>query len=311
MGGRRVEIAVALPQTFLDGFVDLALVRRMLDRAEGLGLHSVWVQEQILGATPSLEPVEMLTWAAALSTRVRLGVAVLLTTLRGPVHLAKSLATLDHLSGGRLIAGVGLGGNLSFYPAYGIAAEHRVTRFVEGITVMRRLWMEPTVTFAGRFWQFDGAAMEPKPVQRPHPPLWFGAHHRAAIERAALLGDGFIGAGAASVAEFTEHVRLLEAALGRAGRERASFPISKRVYVAVDEDEARAVTRLEEWFGRFYGDAALARRCAVWGAPGRCTEVLADIVKAGASLVILNPVFDEAIQFERLVAEVVPAIDRS
>jgi probable F420-dependent oxidoreductase len=308
--GDRIDIGVALPQTFLDGRVDLRLVRRILDRADALPLHSVWVQEQIIGATPSLEPVEMLTWAAALSSRVRLGVAVLLTTMRGPVHLAKSLATLDHLSGGRLIAGVGLGGNVPIYPAYGIGAEHRVTRFVEGIEIMRRLWTEPRVSFSGRFWQLDAAAMEPKPVQRPHPPLWFGAHHPAAIERAVAFGDGFIGAGSAPLAAFAHQVRLLDTALTKAGRERATFPIGKRVYIAVDEDEARAVRRLEEWFGRFYSDAALARRVAVWGPPARCAEGLAAMAAAGARLLVLNPVFDEAEQLERLVGEVVPALAR-
>lgn len=310
MASARIELAIALPQTFPDGPVDLALVRRVLDRAEALGLHSVWVQEQVIGPTPSLEPVEMLTWAAAFSSSVRLGVAVLLTTMRGPVHLAKSLATLDHLSGGRLIAGVGLGGNVPIYPAYGIEAEHRVTRFVEGLEIMRRLWTEPRVTFEGRFWKLEDAAMEPKPVQRPHPPLWFGAHHRTAIERAAVMGDGFIGAGAASAAHFAEHIRILDGALAGAGRDRASFPVAKRVYIAVDDDEARARKRLEVWFGRFYGDAALAARCAVWGAPARCAEGVAAIVAAGARLLILNPVFDEGEQLERLVAEVAPGLGR-
>jgi alkanesulfonate monooxygenase SsuD/methylene tetrahydromethanopterin reductase-like flavin-dependent oxidoreductase (luciferase family) len=224
------------------------------------------------------------------------------------VHLAKSLATLDQLSRGRLIAGVGLGGNLPLYPAYGISPEQRVTRFVEGLTVMRRLWTESSVTFAGRFWRLDGATMEPKPLQRPHPPLWFGAHDHTAAVRAVELGDGFIGAGASSVADFAAAVRVLRAALERAGRDPEGFPVSKRVYIAVDEDEGGAVQRLEEWFGRFYGDATLARRVAVWGPPGKCIDTLADIAAGGARLLILNPVFDEGEQLERLAGEVMPAL---
>jgi probable F420-dependent oxidoreductase len=303
-----VEVGFAIPQTFPDGRVELALVRRILARAEALGLHSVWVQEQILGATPSLEPVELLTYAAALTERVRLGAAVLLTTLRGPVHLAKSLGTLDHLSGGRLIVGVGLGGNLPLYPAYGIAPQRRVARFVEGLLLMKALWTEPVASVKGRFWQLDGARMEPKPVQRPHPPIWFGAHQPAAIERAVALGDGFIGAGASSVEEFDRTVRLLRAALERAGRNAETFSISKRVYLAVDEDEARAARRLEDWFGRFYRDAGLARRVAVWGSPERCADTVRRIVASGARLLILNPVFDEAEQLDRAGSELVPAL---
>ncbi len=303
-----VAFGLALPQTFLDGHVDVGLVRRVLARAESLGLHSVWVQEQIIGTTASLEPVETLTYVAALSERVKLGVAVLLTTLRAPVHLAKSLATLDQLSGGRLIVGVGLGGNIARYPAYGIERAHRVARFVEGLQIMKELWTKPTVSFAGRFWRLDGVAMEPKPLQHPHPPLWFGAHHEAAIRRSVELGDGFIGAGASSIDDFATVVSTLRTALERADRDPASFPISKRVYVAVDEDASRAIARLEAWFGRFYGDAALARRVAIWGSPDRCAEGVRRVVGAGATLVILNPVFDESEQLERLTADVVPRL---
>ena len=304
----RVDAGVAIPQIFPDGRVDLALVRRVVTRAEALGFHSLWTQEQLLGGAASLDPVSALTYAAALTERVRLGVAVLLTTLGSPVHLAKTLGTLDHLSQGRLIVGVGLGGNLPQYPAYGIAKVGRVARFVEGLRVMKALWTEPAVTLTGRFWRLDGARMEPKPVQRPHPPLWFGAHAPAAITRAVALGDGFIGAGASSIDEFGEVVKVLREALHKAGRDAASFPISKRVYVALDDDEARAARRLEQWFGGFYGNAALARRVAVWGAPARCAEALRRIVALGARLLILNPVFDEAEQLERAAAELLPAL---
>lgn len=303
MSGGPPALGFALPQTFLDGRVDIALVGRILARAEALRVHSVWVQEQILGATPSLEPVALLNWAAARTTRVKLGAAVLLTILRNPVQLAKELASLDHLSEGRLIVGVGLGGNLPFYPAYGISPEHRVARFVEGLEVMRALWATPEVSHAGRHWQLERARMEPKPVQRPHPPLWFGAHAPAAVERAAALGDGFIGAGAASLDEFRAVVGMLREALERAGRDPARFPIAKRLYVAVDEDEDRAGRRVEEWFGRFYRDASLAARVAVWGPPAKCREAVETVVAAGAGLVIVNPVYEEEEQFERLVAE--------
>jgi probable F420-dependent oxidoreductase len=303
-----LAFGLALPQVFPDRGVDLALVRRILARAESLRFDSVWVQEQVVGATPSLEPVELLTYAAALSEHVKLGVAVLLTALRGPVHLAKSLATLDHLSRGRLIAGVGLGGNLPLYPAYGITPEYRVTRFVETIQIMKELWTKPSVTFAGRFWRLDGVAMEPKPVQQPHPPIWFGAHHEAAIERSVEHGDGFIGAGSSSVAAFAAVVGRLRAALERRHRDPSSFPISKRVYIVVDEDETRAIRRLETWFGRFYRDPTLARRVAVWGSPAHCVERLAEIAGVGARLLVLNPVFDESEQVDRLAGEVLPRL---
>ena len=205
-----VELAVSIPQTFSGRPVDPGFIRKFLARAEALGFHSAWVVEQILGSIPSLEPVELLTYAAAVTTRIKLGSAVLLTALRSPVHTAKSLATLDHLSGGRLIVGVGLGANPKIYPAYGITAERRAARFGEGIRVMKRLWTEPRVTFEGQFFKLENASMEPKPVQKPHPPIWFGAHEPAALRRAAEMGSGFMGAGSASTAQFLAGLWIIQ-----------------------------------------------------------------------------------------------------
>ena len=96
------------------------------------------------------------------------------------------------------------------------------------------------VTFDGRFWQLDGAAMEPKPFQKPHPPLWFGGSAPAALRRAVRHGDGFFGAGSSTTAEFAEQVPIVREALAEHGRDPASFRIAKRVYIAVDDDAERA-----------------------------------------------------------------------
>jgi probable F420-dependent oxidoreductase len=304
----RVELAVAIPQTFPEGQIDQRRLREFLGRAEALGFGSAWVVEQILGGIPSLEPVELLAYAAAVTERLRLGAAVLLTALRSPVHLAKSLATLDHLSGGRLIVGVGLGGNAKIYPAFGITAERRAARFAESIRVMKLLWTEPRVTFTGAFWKLENAAMEPKPLQKPHPPVWFGAHHPNALKRAAELGDGFIGAGSISTAQFTEEVKTLRQLLAQAGRDPARFPIGKRVYIAVDRDRGRAGRRLAEWFGAFYGRPALAEQAAVWGDGPECLDGLARVMAGGARLILLNPVFDELDHLERFASELAPKL---
>ena len=304
----RVDIAVSIPQTFPDRPVDLGLIRFYLSRAEALGFHSAWVVEQVLGSIPSLEPVELLTYAAALTQRMKLGSAVLLTALRSPVHLAKSLATLDHLSGGRLMVGVGLGGNPAVYPAYGLTAERRAARFAEGIRLMKRLWTEPRVSFTGDFYKLENASMEPKPVQKPHPPIWFGAHHPNALRRAVELGDGFMGAGSLSTARFAEEVKALRGLLRDAGRAPDTFPIAKRVYIAVDRDKARAGKRLTAWFGAFYGRPAMAEEVSVWGSAEECVDRLAEIVAAGARLLMLNPVFDEMEQLDLFASAVGPRL---
>jgi probable F420-dependent oxidoreductase len=303
-----VDLAIALPQAFVREPIPVPKIRTFLGRVDGLGYHGVWVVEQILGRMPSLDPVELLTYAAALTERVRLGAAVLLTPLRSPVHLAKSLSTLDQLSGGRVIAGVGLGGDFGQYPAFGISPERRVARFKESITVMRRLWTEPRVTFDGEFWKLKDATMEPKPRQRPHPPIWFGARHPAALRRAVQLGDGFVGAGSASTAQFVDEVRQLRTILKEEGRDAATFRIGKRVYLALDRDRARAGKRLGEWFGAFYGRPELAEQVCVWGDLDECVAGLTAVVDAGARFLVLNPVFDELEHLERLAADVGPRL---
>ena len=304
----RVTLGVAIPQTVLQGPFDVRRIREFLARAESLGFDSAWVVEQLLGSIRSLEPVALLTYAAACTERMRLGAAVLLTALRNPVQLAKSLATLDHLSSGRLTIGVGLGGNSRVYPAFGKSAERRAARFAEGLSLMKRLWTEERVTFEGEFWKLQNASMQPKPLQRPHPPLWFGGHHPNALRRAVALGDGFIGAGSIATAGFLEEVRLLRQLLKDAGRDPAAFPLGKRVYIAVDEDRARAGRRLAEWFGAFYGKPELAAEVSVWGGPQECVDRLAEIVQAGVGFLMLNPVFDEMEHLEQFAARIAPKL---
>jgi probable F420-dependent oxidoreductase len=304
----RLTLGVAIPQTFPDGRVDPQRIRNFLQRAEAIGFHSAWVVEHMFGTIPALAPVELLTYAAAVTERLRLGAAVLLTALRTPVHTAKSLATLDQLSGGRLIVGVGLGGNPKIYPAFGLTAKRRAARFAEGLRVMKRLWTEPHVTADGEFYRLENASLQPRPLQTPHPPLWFGGHHPLALRRAVELGDGFIGAGSASTATFAEQMKVLRAILAERGRDSASFPIGKRVYLAIDRDRARAGKRLAEWFGAFYGRPALAEEVSVWGDADTCVEGLRAVAAAGAGFLMLNPVFDEAEQLEQIAADLAPRL---
>jgi probable F420-dependent oxidoreductase len=304
----RLTLGVAIPQTFPDGRVDPQRIRDFLQRAEAIGFHSAWVVEHMFGTIPALAPVELLTYAAAVTERLRLGAAVLLTALRTPVHTAKSLATLDQLSGGRLIVGVGLGGNPKVYPAFGLTAKRRAARFAEGLRVMKRLWTEPHVTADGEFYRLENASLQPRPLQTPHPPLWFGGHHPLALRRAVELGDGFIGAGSASTATFAEQMKVLRAILAERGRGSASFPIGKRVYLAIDRDRARAGKRLAEWFGAFYGRPALAEEVSVWGDADTCVEGLRAVAAAGAGFLMLNPVFDEAEQLEQIAADLAPRL---
>jgi probable F420-dependent oxidoreductase len=302
--------SVAIPQGAPGGAFDPVATRRFLQRAEALGFDGAWTHELVLGASPNLGPLELLGFAAACTERMRLGCSVLVASVHSPVHLAKSLGTLDQLSAGRLDVGVGTGGPTQRFAAFGVDGSSYVARFNEVLEVVRRLWAEERVDLDGRFVQLAGAAMEPKPVQRPGPPIWYGGAHPAAVRRAARDGDGFFGAGAQTTAQFAEQVVALRAHLAELGRDPAGFGIAKRVYVVIDDDIERARARVSAGLGALYSAFRSPDLVdvAVYGPPGACADGLAAVVAAGAGMVLVNAVDDADEQLERLAAEVLPAL---
>jgi probable F420-dependent oxidoreductase len=310
MADAKVECGIAAPQIHTKLPVDLEAIQHYVKRAEELGFHSLWVQEQAVlrQAASAIEGITMLSYAAALTQRIRLAMAVFLINLRSPIWLAKSLASLDQLSRGRLIAGVGLGAVTRLYQAYGLSAEKRVARFNEALTLIEKLWTEDNFNFEGQFWQVKNATLVPKPFQKPHPPVWLGGSAPAAVERAARRASGFMGAGSSSTQAFKEQTKILTAALAKMGKDPKQFTVGKRVYIAVDRDRGRAAKRLTEWFGAYYGAPELAEKVSVWGPPEECAEKLRAIVDAGARVINLNPVYDMTEQMEMLAGEVVPRL---
>ena len=303
-----VPCGIGLPQVFQDGPVDMRLVGDFATRAEGLGYHSLWVQERIVGGLSSLEPLNLLSYVAAITQSIRLGTAVIIATTRNPVLLAKEFSTIDNLSNGRLIVGTALGGRPNQYHLYGAPSERRVRHFVESLQVMKALWEQPKASFDGQFWKLNGETMEPKPVQKPHPPVWFGARHPAGLRRATRHGDGWMGAGSTTTEQFKEHVKIIRESLAELGRDPATFDISKRVYVALDDDEVRAERRLREWFGLHYGNADLGSQVSVWGSASKCVEGLMEAVEGGAEILMLNSAFDHMEHLEAFQQEIIPQL---
>jgi probable F420-dependent oxidoreductase len=307
-----LRFAISIPQFVADGAFDPAGLRTYLARATALGFDSAWTVEQVLGTTPVLGPIETMTYAAACSEDLRLGCAVLVTPLYSPVHLAKSLSTLDQLSRGRIEVGVATGGRARPFAAFAVDPASLVSRFTEGLRLMKALWTETEVNFQGRFWQLEGAAMTPRPFQKPHPPIWFGANHPAALARAVAHGDGFFGAGSTATDRFAQQVPIVREALSAAGRDPAGFGFAKRVYIAVDDDADRARRRMAGAFVDLYGDVGRhLEPAAVAGDVADCIEGVQQVADAGAELILFTPFFDEPEQMERLAAEVVPNISRS
>lgn len=307
--GKAATFGIALPQVFYPGTVEMALVHSFVTRAEALGFESFWVQERIIGGVDSLEPLNLLSYVAALTHTAKLGTSVLIPSTRNPVMLAKELTTLDHLSNGRLIVGLGLGGRVQQYHLFGAPSERRVGYFLESIEVMKALWQQPEASFEGRYWTLRGEIMNPKPVQKPHPPIWIGGTHPNALRRSARYGDGWMGNGNSSTEQFKAQCDVLVSALEEAGRDPETFPISKRVYIAVDNDETRAERRIAEYFGHHYGVAPdRAVQVSITGTPAKCVDGLNEVIKAGARMLMLNPAFDYAEQMEILAQEVIPLL---
>ena len=304
-----MRFAIAIPQFYSDGEFDPAAFQAYLGRAEELGFDSAWTQEQLLGAWNQLAPIETMTYAAACTRRLRLGCTVFVSTLYSPVHLAKSLSTLDQLSRGRIEIGVGTGGPGRPFAAFGVDPRRYVARFTEGIELMKALWTQPRVTFDGEFWQLQDEAMEPKPFQKPYPPLWFGAASEPALRRAVRRGDGFFGAGSTPTARFAEQVAVVRAALAEAGRPAESFPIAKRVYVAIDDHAERARERINAALTELYGRRVEAiEAAAVAGTAADCVRELHQVAEAGAELILCTALFDQAEQMEQLAAAVIPKL---
>jgi probable F420-dependent oxidoreductase len=177
------------------------LVRRAR-RAEEVGLESFWIGDHVAlppgsgdnpAEQPRLEAVVALAYMAAVTRRVRLAIGVIVLPQRQPVLLAKQLSTIDHLSKGRLIVGIGVGYLEPELRALGASLADRGARTDEYLTAMRALWDQPTPSFAGRFVSFQGVIERPRPVQHPHPPIVIGGHSPAALRRAITSGNGWYG----------------------------------------------------------------------------------------------------------------------
>lgn len=302
-----LRLGISLPQSFPEERIDHGYLREYIRKAEALGFEDAWLTEGILSPNFYLEPVTYLAYLAAMTERIRLGVAVIILNTRNPVQLAKSLATLDQLSNGRVTLGIGLGAGTRSYAAFGVPAERRVARFEEAIQVVKALWTEDMASLQGSFWRLENARMQPKPLQKPHIPIIFGGHSEPALRRAVRMGDGWMAAGSTSTDASLDSLRQIRGYLGEAGRAESEFFLSKRLYLAIDEDEARARERLSAALGYQYGGRDQSRT-GLAAAPSRAVEVLGRLREAGAQHVLLNPAYDHMRQMDMIVEKLVPQL---
>ena len=212
----RIAFGMSLPHRSPDT-IDMQAVHTVAQRAEALGFRDLWVTENTLDHVTCFDPVVVLTYAAAVTSRIRVGASVVVLAIHSPLMVAHQWATLDYVSNGRAILGVGLGRE-HHYRQFEVPEEGRVRRFREEVELIRALWSQEKVTYHGRFYHLEDATMAPKPVQKPLP-IWMGVGHPDAIRRTASIADGWMGSGGSSIAEFGRSVPLLRDALVQAGRD--------------------------------------------------------------------------------------------
>lgn len=213
---------------------------RECERAEEAGFDSVWLGEH--HNNPVLYPAPLLGLAAiaARTRRVSLGTGVLLLPLYHPMCVAEEGAMVDMISGGRLILGVGAGYAPEEFAAFGLSVKQRGSRLDEGAALLRRLWIETHVTHDGRYFHVKDATVGPRPVQRPAPPIWFGAWTAPAIERAARLGDAWLAGPSAALSELKSCAAAYRGACAELDKEPGEIAAFRYIFVADTTEHALA-----------------------------------------------------------------------
>ena len=283
----------------------------LVRRVEALGFESVWTGDHVSFHNPMYEALTLLATYIPITSRIRLGTAVYLLALRTPAIAAKITSTLDALSGGRLIFGVGVGGeNPKEFEVVGVPHGERGARVTEGIDVVRTLWRDTPASFRGRFTQFEGVSLDPKPVQKPGPPIWIGGRSDAALTRAGRQGDGWVSY-VVQAERYAQSVAKIRAAAG--GRSLESFAFAHLGFITVGRDwESAKAVWAQALTKRYAQDfEPLARKYGIIGTPEQCAEQIAHFEAAGCNYMIANPIGDpkdERDQVERIAADVLPLL---
>jgi alkanesulfonate monooxygenase SsuD/methylene tetrahydromethanopterin reductase-like flavin-dependent oxidoreductase (luciferase family) len=286
----------------------------LAETAEGHGFDSVWCGDSVL-ARPRLEALSTLAAIAGRTQRVKLGTAVFLPALRNPVILANEVANLDIISKGRVILGVGIASKTPSvekeFTACGVSFRHRVSIFEECITLMRRLWTEPQVTFNGRHFQLDGISLGLRPVQQGGVPIWMAASAEKPQRRMLKIGDGWFP-NSTSPKAFTEGWQEIEALAKESGDDAGRLHKALYTTLNINEDKAQADKEMKEFIEGYYGMPfeTMSRTQSVFtGNVQDAVNWLKGFIDAGAqTLVIRFGGPDQAGQLELCGKEVLPRL---
>jgi probable F420-dependent oxidoreductase len=287
----------------------------MAERAEAAGFDSVWIGDSLI-AKPRHEPLTLLAAVAARTRRVRLGTAVLLPALRNPVVLAQIVATLDRISEGRVILGVGIAADSppirKEFAAAGVPWDRRVGRYLETLEICRALWTRDGVSFSGKHFTLENVTMEPKPHTPGGPPFWIGGSGPTALRDAAKY-DAWFPTGP-SVEFFAENFPRIQAAARAAGRKPDAVTGAAYVTLALDANPAAAEKRLHGFLEGYYGSPAkviMARQATYAGPIEGCVKWLQRWINAGARHISLRFAGgDQLAQVDEAASRLLPKLKR-
>jgi probable F420-dependent oxidoreductase len=255
-------------------------------KCEAMGCHSMWTIDRIV--YDNLEPLTVLAAAAGATQKIRLGTSVLLANLRHPSHVAKIISTLDFISNGRLTVGLGFGSRENDYKAVEIPFEHRGSRAVEQVQLMKRLWTEDNVTHKGRFYNVENLTVGPRPIQKPHPPIWTGGGTEVALKRAGTWADGFI-CGSSAIPDFPATWEKISGYAKAAGRDPNKINKAGLTFMAIDDDQNNAVKTVEDYVMRYYGRLRVdVANTSLVGAPSAIIDRIGAFLAKGLDTLIIG-----------------------
>ncbi len=289
---------------------NLVGVREFAEMVEGLDFDSIWVPETPVTPEPALDCLTTLGAFAQATERVTLGTCAILAPLYSPAMLAKHVATVDFLSGGRIVLGIATGGPSKMFEASGVDPRERGARTEETLEALIRLWTDRPASYHGRFYSFEDIVMDPQPVQRPYPPIWVGGDVDAALRRTARWGDGFLPAGITPTRYEAAAAKIRRYA-GEYGRSASDITMGIHVYFRFDSSPETALDKGNDALVQRLGSPLLEPdfSCAM-GTPQDCIDTLNRFVSAGAEHIIISPAAsrEETMpQLERFAEEVLPS----
>jgi len=309
-----MSIAIGyMPGAFGQGGDNPHFLRQLVEAGDRYGYDSIWLSDRIVSNRFSLEPMIALSMVAAYSERMKFGTSVLALPLRNPVVLAKQIATLDFLSGGRFFPAVGLGQEEpEEYEACGVSKEDRGQRTDEAIRLMRRLWQEEDVTHEGKFFACHRVSITPKPIQKPSTPVWIGGRTHAAAQRVGRVGDGWL-VSSATPQEVREGRDIVFATAEKYEREIEYDHIGVLLGYYLASSAEKAGARAQQFVTRQRPDVPFTAFSAI-GTPEDIAAMVQQYIEAGAYKFVVRPLCpgnETMEQLDLLGREVLPQFHKN